>query len=446
MRSKLLFIKKVVAILIVLSMNFNTFAAVGANDGSAFVTKAEFDALVNTFNEQMDDYEGSIVSKVDGAIANYLAAQSNEVNVLLTNYYKDINTKYNLYWTSSTTYSSQKDKPTPKLNISLEQASRNSQFQGDIVIADAKNDTLLYGGLDSAETNFVAEEYKKILPTLDGEYKYFYGFFTSATSTTGKGPKKNVSTIYLDHPFGFIFEPNDPGNTSASSTTSWRYITSVYRYSTKADNDTKTFVLAPYSKTKTYVYNYALSGSAYYMTDSSTTIAFNSTKPKWTWTDTRVDTSVQTRSVNQITKTGDTITILNPATCGMPWMHNQYEQNNIKYKMIVEATGEDLPIKNGVKITEVIADGVATINMTPKANGYAIFYVGDKSTAWPNPADKTIPTGFTVSKLLTANTEAEVKLDVSEKDKIWFVFYPQDTTATNVKVDINFINLFSEEM
>ena len=446
MRSKLLFIKKVVAILIVLSLNFNTFAAVGANDGSAFVTKAEFDALVNTFNEQMDDYESSIVSKVDGAIANYLAAQSNEVNVLLANYYKDINTKYNLYWTSSTTYSSQKDKPTPKLNVSIEQASRNSQFKGDIVAANAANDTLLYGGLDAAKTNFVAEEYKKMVPTLDAEYKYFYGFFTAATETTGKSPKKAVTTIYLDHPVGYIFEPNDPGNTSATSTTSWRYITSVYRYSTKVENDTKTFVLAPYSKTKSYVYNYALSDSAYAMTETSKTIAFNSTSPKWTWTDTRVDTSVQTRSVNQITKTSATLTILNPATCKMPWMHNQYEQNNIKYKMIVEATGEDLPIKNGVKITEVIADGVATVNMTPKANGYAIFYVGDKSTAWPNPADKNIPTGFTVSKLLTANTEAEVKLDVKENDKIWFVFYPQDTTATNVKVDINFINLFSEEM
>ena len=54
-----------------------SFAAVGANDGSAFVTKAEFDAIVNTFNEQMDNYENSLVSKIDGAIANYLAGLSN---------------------------------------------------------------------------------------------------------------------------------------------------------------------------------------------------------------------------------------------------------------------------------------------------------------------------------------------------------------------------------
>ena len=68
--------KRVLAFFLVALMNINSYAAVGANDGSAFVTKAEFDALVNTFNEQMDNYEGNIVSKIDGAIANYLAGMS----------------------------------------------------------------------------------------------------------------------------------------------------------------------------------------------------------------------------------------------------------------------------------------------------------------------------------------------------------------------------------
>lgn len=68
--------KRVLAFFLVALMNINTYAAVGGNDGSAFVTKAEFDALVNTFNEQMDTYEDSIVTKIDGAIANYLAGIS----------------------------------------------------------------------------------------------------------------------------------------------------------------------------------------------------------------------------------------------------------------------------------------------------------------------------------------------------------------------------------
>ena len=78
------------ALFIVALMNINSYAAVSGNDGSAFVTKAEFDALVNTFNEQMNNYEASVISKVDGAIANYLAGLSNKQtttnNILLSSW------------------------------------------------------------------------------------------------------------------------------------------------------------------------------------------------------------------------------------------------------------------------------------------------------------------------------------------------------------------------
>ena len=70
--------KRVLAFFLVALMNINTYAAIGGNDGSAFVTKSEFDALVNTFNEQMDNYEASLNTKIDGAIANYLASLSNQ--------------------------------------------------------------------------------------------------------------------------------------------------------------------------------------------------------------------------------------------------------------------------------------------------------------------------------------------------------------------------------
>ena len=64
------------ALFIVVLLNINSYAAVGANDGSAFVTKAEFDALVNTFNDQMDSYQTGLNTKIDGAIANYLSGLS----------------------------------------------------------------------------------------------------------------------------------------------------------------------------------------------------------------------------------------------------------------------------------------------------------------------------------------------------------------------------------
>ena len=51
-------------------------AVVSDNDGSAFITKAEFDSLKNNFQSQIDQYNTSIDSKIDGAIASYLSGIS----------------------------------------------------------------------------------------------------------------------------------------------------------------------------------------------------------------------------------------------------------------------------------------------------------------------------------------------------------------------------------
>lgn len=69
------FIKHFVLFLIIfITISNDVFAAiVSDNDGSAFVTKAEFDALKNSFNKQINDYNTSIDGKIDGAIAQYLS-------------------------------------------------------------------------------------------------------------------------------------------------------------------------------------------------------------------------------------------------------------------------------------------------------------------------------------------------------------------------------------
>ena len=67
-------IKRVTALLLVLLLSIESFAAVVSdNDGSAFITKAEFDSLKNNFQSQIDSYNTSLDSKIDGAIAAYLA-------------------------------------------------------------------------------------------------------------------------------------------------------------------------------------------------------------------------------------------------------------------------------------------------------------------------------------------------------------------------------------
>ena len=66
--------KRLFTLMSILVLVSNSFAAiVSDNDGSAFTTKSEFEALKNNFANQIDNYNLSIDSKIDGAIANYLA-------------------------------------------------------------------------------------------------------------------------------------------------------------------------------------------------------------------------------------------------------------------------------------------------------------------------------------------------------------------------------------
>ena len=67
-------LKKVLALLIAMLLCFNNFAAVVSdNDGSAFISKAEFDSLKNNFQSQLNEFNTSIDNKIDEAIASYLS-------------------------------------------------------------------------------------------------------------------------------------------------------------------------------------------------------------------------------------------------------------------------------------------------------------------------------------------------------------------------------------
>ncbi len=66
--------KKALVLFFAFLFSINSFAAVVSdNDGAAFVTKAEFEALKDNFVEQINNYNKSIDSKIDGAIGSYLA-------------------------------------------------------------------------------------------------------------------------------------------------------------------------------------------------------------------------------------------------------------------------------------------------------------------------------------------------------------------------------------
>lgn len=59
---------------------------VSDNDGSAFISKAEFDSLKNDFQSQLNQYNTAIDSKIDSSIASYLAGIQIAAQERLTNY------------------------------------------------------------------------------------------------------------------------------------------------------------------------------------------------------------------------------------------------------------------------------------------------------------------------------------------------------------------------
>lgn len=74
MRKSTRIVKRIIALFLVVLMSIESFAAVVSdNDGSAFVSKSEFEALKTDFANQINNYQSSIDGKIDGAIASYLA-------------------------------------------------------------------------------------------------------------------------------------------------------------------------------------------------------------------------------------------------------------------------------------------------------------------------------------------------------------------------------------
>ena len=84
-------------------------AVVSDNDGSAFITKAEFDSLKNNFQAQLDNYNSTIDNKIDNAIASYLSGINLGREELKENVYVSFKTKTgqsikNLKWSNSSTF------------------------------------------------------------------------------------------------------------------------------------------------------------------------------------------------------------------------------------------------------------------------------------------------------------------------------------------------------
>lgn len=106
-KNKSRLLKKLMVLSFALLLGIESFAAVVSdNDGSAFTTKAEFEALKRDFQSQIENYNSSIDGKIDGAIAAYLAGIKTatiETMNILTNDWTEISS-FNGVWEPSFQY------------------------------------------------------------------------------------------------------------------------------------------------------------------------------------------------------------------------------------------------------------------------------------------------------------------------------------------------------
>ena len=80
-------VAKIASIVFLVTLSIANFAvAVSDNDGSAFITKAEFDSLKNSFQSQIDQYNTAIDSRIDYAISSYLSGVKVESVISLDEY------------------------------------------------------------------------------------------------------------------------------------------------------------------------------------------------------------------------------------------------------------------------------------------------------------------------------------------------------------------------
>ena len=270
-------IKKILVVaLITLMICQNIFAAiVSDNDGSAFVTKSEFEVLKKNFDEQIKNYNDSIDSKIDGAIASYLAGIKLQKTEILDNNYEKIEKNKKLKWISATDYQNTAALsgfiydythiewyPNGHVSVNIQctkagRKSANNWMFDEIFYCTHNNDKVYVDSL------------RDLLPTFTFQDDYVFGVFggySSATQTefelAGRSPENWVTGITLNNTIQ-SHEYRNNGNLARDksrlkedqyNTGSNRYIWCVARYSVSTDKTYDYLTLSPKSASNTYYY------------------------------------------------------------------------------------------------------------------------------------------------------------------------------------------------
>lgn len=430
-------IKKYNMLLLVFLITFSfvtNAAIVSDNDGSAFVTKAEFESLKKSFASQVEQYNTSIDSKIDGAIASYLAGvklgKKTELDNIYLKYKLVGNEADDFFWCSNN-------------NVTLCDAS-NQKVAFDYTYVQAYGASFQdpvnaksYQGMGGS-WHFILdkESYnrakKRFRYNKDGRIdgRYITRFLLSG-SVNGMIQRDQNSPGGSWHTFGIypqittrdvkLYTYNAGSNTSGNH---W-YGSHNFTYSETYDEKTEENVAVyPLSETTTeYVVD--MSKTTPTFTNQDTRLAFTATEVGCT-----LANMSQMGDYPKFTAMGGVNDCIEAVISGM---FVQKKFADFKYQNFYDYDNGNDAIKSGVVIANIESVGDVEIKGKCDYDGYVIIYIKDKADPlWDG--QRTSVTDITSWKIdknkVSANVEWTRKFEEVKKDtKVFMLYLPTNTSV-----------------
>ena len=418
--------KRALALFIIVIINFNSFSAVvSSNDGSAFITKAEFDALVNDFNSRIEDYEKSIDAKIDGAIAEYLAGLASSITTELTNNLTKLQNNYDVFWSNQTTgivTERVKYGATYEVQIGGRSNSYNASDARQVQIKSSVNGGfVLFPIITSNGSSYDIGYWEERKPYLN-----YQGFFIYNGDNPSGFVSGNIFGIFSTKDFNpntnKLFARQDQWWSLTGSVNWAMSIWAIYTtYSQNRDN--RSIFIYP-NANQTYCWNESdktLSTGR----DEGVDVPNVRNSGKWSGTATTIPTTY-TGTVNLIGYTKQ-------ETAVFPWCHTRYDYKNLYDSRMTLVTGVRAQINKGLLLSEFKGPGKVTIYMEAERSAPIEIKVTKQDT------------GAQVKLLNGTVNTTETKFELDLKDRegterfyIWLKYLP------NVKSEV-FVNLIQFE-
>ena len=414
MKSNKIF-KNIIVDLLIFILGIDSFAAVVSdNDGSAFITKAEYDSLKNDFQSQIDQYNTSIDSKIDSAIVAYLSGikvtKTTELKVLYPN--PDGNYS-NVKWTSSTSYSY--DTVENKYwHFYCDFEQNNADWWSKYLYQygdDRKYNTLYY---DATTETYL---FKNIQFNLNVWLRFMRFINDWETSYGGNKSDTRYMISAGTVRWGLDFWPtelyeNKHYKKETKNGTSYGYSCMYYPTVAVENQTTNNYIIAPLSTATTYVYipGKELKGdNGSWMNDTSNFVLVSDI---WLHTDISDFHLYRDMLVNK------NETIVNRTT------------NELKLNWLLNYDTNKLPISNGLILAKSVSDA-DKVKLSMICS-----HEGTVDIAFYNTNTKSYILEDTFEVAIGSNA-LTIDAGIKKNDSIYIVYKPSDTGALGYLNDIS---------